>query len=161
MNQSNHAFAEKLGTVIGWFLVLCFVYAVFFNDKATTPKEKYPETHAEWYAYYEKLNAERAKPEAMKSQLTFGNAWTSERQHDMFLALRNIKLVNPTPHSYKDIEITCEGFAASGTKIDKNIRVQYVIVPANQTIDLGTVEMGFLHDQVKEVECKITNAKQA
>jgi len=57
----------------------------------------------------------------------------------------------------KDIELTCDLFSNSGTRIDSNKRVIYEIVPANKTKRARDFNMGFIHNQAASTDCRVTD----
>lgn len=59
--------------------------------------------------------------------------------------------------SVKDPEITCVGYAKSGTAIDQNVRTVYVNVPAHETTIVRGFNMGFINDQVSAADCAVTD----
>jgi len=64
---------------------------------------------------------------------------------------------NPTRHRFKDFEITCTHFAASGTVIDSNTNTTYQIVePESQKI-VDHVNIGLIPSQAQKSDCKITD----
>ena len=69
----------------------------------------------------------------------------------------NVRITNPTARAIKDVQITCDGYAESGTKIDHNVRTLYVQVPAKGKKSVEKFNMGFLNTQVKRVGCAIVN----
>jgi DNA-directed RNA polymerase subunit RPC12/RpoP len=62
---------------------------------------------------------------------------------------------NDGPTAVKDLQIKCEGFAASGTKIDTNKRPLYQLVEAGKTVKFSKLNMGFINQQVKSSSCGI------
>ncbi len=99
-------------------------------------------------------SAEKVKP------VTLGDGWGWTYSHDMFLKLTNVKITNNTNYDIKDPEIYCSAFGESGTFIDSNSRQQFKVIKAGETLDLGSVDMGFLRNQVQKVGCSIrTHAK--
>lgn len=69
----------------------------------------------------------------------------------------DFKLKNPTPYRFKDFEITCTNFGASGTELDSNKRVIYEIVEPKSTKSLRHVNMGFIHTQAASTSCELTD----
>lgn len=64
---------------------------------------------------------------------------------------------NGTDYSVKDLEITCQDFAKSGTKIDSNKRVIYDLVKAHSNKKFPNFSMGFIHSQTAKLSCSITD----
>lgn len=65
----------------------------------------------------------------------------------------NFRLNNDSDYSIKDIEIHCDHFAKSGTKIDSNSRTVYDIVKPKSTQSFEKFNMGFIHDQANTTSC--------
>jgi len=66
---------------------------------------------------------------------------------------------NKNSFAVKDIEITCEHAAASGTMIDSNTRVVYQQIPANASTRVRDFNMGFIAEQAERTACKVTSAE--
>jgi hypothetical protein len=66
-------------------------------------------------------------------------------------------ITNPTAFTVKDIEVTCEHYAASGTKIDSNQRTIYEVVPPKGKKHIRGFSMGFIHSQARSSSCRITD----
>jgi hypothetical protein len=75
---------------------------------------------------------------------------------DSIMMLKNIVIENKGARDVKDLTIECVGSAKSGTRIDKNVRVLYEIVPAGKSTRVKELNMGFLHSQVDRAGCVIT-----
>ncbi len=71
--------------------------------------------------------------------------------------IANFTVRNPTKYRIKDLEITCNHFAPSGTEIDKNVRTIYESVPPNGTRRFNKFNMGLILGQVKSSSCNITD----
>jgi hypothetical protein len=57
----------------------------------------------------------------------------------------------------KDVTITCEHYANSGTRIDSNTRTIYEIFPSETSTTIKDFNMGFINSQATETVCKIDN----
>lgn len=68
----------------------------------------------------------------------------------------NVWLKNEGDTAVKDIEIQCRGKAASGTVIDNNRRTLYQVLEPNHS-KWHEISMGFLHSQVSQLTCSITD----
>lgn len=75
--------------------------------------------------------------------------------------LADFTVSNPTAYPVKDIEITCNHTAKSGTKIDSNTRIIYDIVPANGKKTFKKFNMGWIHSQADSSSCRCTDLKIA
>lgn len=74
----------------------------------------------------------------------------------------NVMLVNATfenksNRAVKDIELTCEHYSNSGTKIDSNSRVIYEVVEPGKSKGVHDFNMGFIHSQAAKTSCSITD----
>jgi hypothetical protein len=102
---------------------------------------------------------EQAKPKPSKEevlrQVKLNFSWSTGGFDNVMLADFVIK--NPTPHRFKDIQITCMHYAPSGTLVDSNVRTIYVIVPPNGSKSISRFNMGLIHSQARSSSCSITN----
>ena len=73
----------------------------------------------------------------------------------------NGTITNAGPTNVKDVKIECEGYAASGTKIDTNKRTLYQAVEAGKTLKFKDFNMGFINSQVKKTSCSIVGFEPA
>ena len=64
-----------------------------------------------------------------------------------------IKNHNSSP--VKDIKVVCDGYAQSGTKIDKNKRTIYVKIPAKANYKVNNHNMGFISSDVSAIKCRV------
>ena len=69
----------------------------------------------------------------------------------------NFKIVNKSKYAIKDIQVLCEHYAKSGTKIDSNERTIYELLKANSTKNIKNFNMGFVHTQAVKTSCSITD----
>lgn len=69
----------------------------------------------------------------------------------------DVTFQNSGEKDVKDVELTCEHYSNSGTRIDSNRKTVYEIVPANKTKRVREFNMGFIHSQAAQTDCKITN----
>lgn len=74
----------------------------------------------------------------------------------------NVMMVNATFENkgtvdVKDLELTCEHYSNSGTKIDSNSRVIYEVVKAGKSKSIRNFNMGFIHSQAASTNCRITD----
>lgn len=66
-------------------------------------------------------------------------------------------ITNASPWRIKDLEVTCEHFGPSGTKIDSNVRTIYEIVEPKSTKHINEFNMGMIRSQVSSSSCAVTN----
>jgi hypothetical protein len=91
--------------------------------------------------------------DAVLSAVKLNYTWST----DEVIMTANFKIDNPTAHSFKDFEITCNHYAPSGTKIDSNVRTIYEVVPAHSKKSVRNFNMGFINSQAHQSACQITN----
>ena len=66
-------------------------------------------------------------------------------------------ITNPSPWRVKDLEVTCDHFGPSGTKIDSNVRTIYEVVEPRGTTRVNQFNMGFIRSQATRSSCMVTN----
>jgi hypothetical protein len=71
--------------------------------------------------------------------------------------LLDVTFLNRGSHPVKDIELKCEHFSNSGTRIDSNSRVIYEVVSPGKSKTVKDFNMGLINTQAASSECKITN----
>jgi tetrahydromethanopterin S-methyltransferase subunit B len=81
------------------------------------------------------------------------------RVADNFLDV-NLVIKNNLTTPVKDIKVRCDGFAKSGTRIDRNVRVIYDVISPGQTLTVNGFDMGFLKTQVEKLECYVEDFQQ-
>lgn len=69
----------------------------------------------------------------------------------------NFTIKNMSNSDIKDIEITCNHYSKSKTKIDSNTRTIYEIFKKNSTRTINDFDMGFIHSQANSSSCEITD----
>ena len=154
--------AEKLGTMVGYGAL---IGAVVFGFTACVKKEETQATvtPAAVSAPAVVVNAPKAAPvvEVPKvDPVELVDGWTWTNPSDILLQLQNVKIKNNTNQDIKDPEIYCYAKGESGTRIDSNSREQFKIIKAGETLNLGTVDMGFLRSQADRVGCTIRTHKK-
>lgn len=90
---------------------------------------------------------------ASKLELDF--SWRKEGFGSVMEA--DFKIINNSEEDIKDIEIQCNHYAKSGTKIDSNSRTIYEVIKANSKRSFKNFNMGFIHDQANSSSCHINN----
>jgi hypothetical protein len=144
--------AEKLGTMVGYGAL---IGAVVFGFTACSGKKEEAKATVTPAAV---VAPAVVTPKAEPVELVDG--WNWSNPSDLFLKLSSVKIKNNTNQDIKDPEISCSAFGESGTRIDSNRREQFKIIKAGETIDLGSVDMGFLRSQADKVGCTISNYKK-
>ncbi|WP_341743274.1 hypothetical protein [Azonexus hydrophilus] len=69
----------------------------------------------------------------------------------------SVTLINKGQRDVKDIELKCEHFSNSGTRIDSNKRIIYEIIPAGKSKTIKEFGMGFIHNQATKTGCHISD----
>lgn len=67
----------------------------------------------------------------------------------------DLTILNNSQSAIKDIEIQCDHYAKSGTKIDSNNREIYEVFAANSARSFANFNLGFIHEQVVSTSCYI------
>ena len=84
-------------------------------------------------------------------------AASPSRSQPTDIAEEAFTIKNDSDQDIKDIEIVCDDFAKSGTKIDDNKRTIYEIVKAHTTRKFPRFDMGFVHSQTASTSCRISD----
>jgi RNA polymerase subunit RPABC4/transcription elongation factor Spt4 len=98
-----------------------------------------------------------SSPKEKVLKLVFLENFTPKKSGFGNIMESDFKIVNKSQYSIKDIQITCEHYAKSGTKIDSNERIIYEIIKAGKTKNIKNFNMGFIHTQAAKTGCVITN----
>lgn len=69
----------------------------------------------------------------------------------------NFVVNNKGKRAVKDVKITCDLYAKSGTRIDKNTRTLYDVFKAGAKKTVRDVNMGFIHSQAQSARCKVVD----
>ncbi len=88
--------------------------------------------------------------------LTLTYTWSKEGFGNVMTG--NFTVNNKSVYAVKDIEVTCDHFAKSGTRIDRNVRTIYDVVKAKSKKTFSDFNMGFIHDQAATSSRTITDA---
>lgn len=95
------------------------------------------------------------KTTTVLSDIHIDFSWRTEGLGSIMTA--DFVIENRGPKTIKDLEITCDHIAESGTKIDSNTRTIYQVFPAGQKKQIKDFNMGIIHSQVKASKCRPTN----
>ena len=68
--------------------------------------------------------------------------------------IADFTITNNTKQPVKDIEIVCNGYSETKTKIDSNTRTVYKVINPGQTITINDFNMGFIQSAVQSERCK-------
>jgi len=134
--------APKKTSFLTWLVLILFIIGIFNIDTTTTGSSSAPKTAKE-------LARELVSIEKFNwSKEGFGNIMEA-----------SFKIKNDSKYTIKDIEIECDHYSKSGTKIDSNTRTIYDIVKPNSTRRFSKFNMGFIHSQVDTSRCGIIDFK--
>lgn len=99
------------------------------------------------------------KPEPTQKELAMKNTYIAKFSwhSDDVIMTADFTIQNNSDTDIKDIEITCEHHAHSGTLIDSNTRTIYEIVNAHSKRTFRNFNMGFIHSQAASSDCTIQN----
>lgn len=92
----------------------------------------------------------------IKGQVTF-DKWDWYTTASGSIMMLNATLANHSNQDIKDVEITCNNFSNSGTKIDSNTRTVYEIVKAGKSKRIHEFNMGFIHSQAAKTDCSVSD----
>jgi len=67
-------------------------------------------------------------------------------------------LVNRSKTTWKDVMVTCDGNAKSGTRIGNNTVIIFEMLNPGETKKVNDFNMGIIDPQVAEVDCRVMNA---
>jgi hypothetical protein len=76
-------------------------------------------------------------------------------QQNVFLAEFSIE--NRTPYAIKDISITCDQIAPTGTIIQSHAETIYDIINPTTRSTYSPIPFGTKHRQTQSLQCQITN----
>jgi len=100
----------------------------------------------------------QAQPKQVaKRGLSLDFQWQKSGFGSVLLADFTIK--NDSNYTVKDIEIRCDHYANSGTKIDSNTRVVYEIIEKHSTKKIKNINMGLIRSQITKSGCGIIDFK--
>lgn len=91
----------------------------------------------------------------VRSSLSLDFSWSKKGFDNIMAADFTIK--NMSVHDIKDVEITCNHYSNSKTKIDSNTRTIYDVFNKNSSKKINDFDMGFIHSQAKSTSCEITD----
>ena len=91
----------------------------------------------------------------IKPLLSLDFAWSKKGFDNIMSA--NFTIKNMSELDVKDIEITCNHYSKSKTKIDSNTRTIYEVFKKHSTRTISDFDMGFIHSQANSSSCEITD----
>ncbi len=92
---------------------------------------------------------------SIKDSLKLEYSWKKEGFGTVMEA--DLKIMNNSQSDVKDIEIQCDHYSKSETKIDSNNRTIYEIFKASSARSFPNYNMGFIHEQAVSSSCYIKN----
>ena len=123
--------------IIGALIVIPMI----FNKPSTTQRDA-------------KEDAKVAKQVAVyHTKLDF--TWSKGGFNNVMLA--DFKIKNDNEFPIKDVTITCNHAARSGTKLGSNTQTIYEVVKAKSTKRINNFNMGFIHSQTGGSRCEVTD----
>jgi hypothetical protein len=144
--------ANRPGAVPRWAKILGAIVVVVLIGKAVTGSPN-PDASQTSVASVESSPAPPVRTDPV-SQAKLKYTW-NKTADDLVMSI-DFTVRNPTDEAFKDFEITCVGYAPSGTEIDRNERTVYQTVRAHGSRTMTAFNMGFLHTQVSSESCSIT-----
>ena len=93
--------------------------------------------------------------ETALNEIALKYSWSKEGFGSIMEADLFIK--NNSDYDVKDIEVECNHYAKSGTKIDSNNRTIYEIIKSKSSKKYPNYNMGFIHEQAYTSTCFIKN----
>jgi hypothetical protein len=96
---------------------------------------------------------EKTPKEQVSENLKLDYRWT-KAGFDNIMELTG-SITNKSAFAIKDLKITCDHFANSGTKIDSNTRMLYEAIPAGKSFKFQNFNMGFIHSQAASSSCEV------
>ena len=134
----------KKTSLVTWLVLILFiVFIANYNNDSTSssnkPRTLTPKEQARKLVSIEKYNW---------STGGFGNILEAD-----------LTIKNDSKYTIKDIEITCNHYAKSGTKIDSNTRTIYDIVKSKSKKTFYKFNMGFIHSQAEKSGCVVSDFK--
>lgn len=97
-----------------------------------------------------------SRPDPQQSalaKLKLDFTWKLGGFDNVILATFTVK--NGNDFDVKDIQIRCEAFGKSGTKIDRNTRTIFDVVKAKKTKQLPEANLGLVNSQAHQLACEI------
>ena len=141
--------AGGIGSVIKWtIMIVVGVPLAITAYTCTKVSTEVAERHA----------AENEWKQAALANMKLEFRWGTEA--DILMKLSG-KVHNGNTFPIKDIEITCQHSAPSGTKIDSNKRTIYERIDAGASLPIKNFDMGFIHTQATSTSCSITDLAKA
>lgn len=138
--------ASKLGWIgiaIVSLIIVSALSSIFSgqSDRGTGIDQKYGNT------------ASQTPTEKAKSDVKLEYHWAKTGFGSVMEA--DFRIVNDSSIGIRDIEIQCDHYANSGTKVDSNNRTIYEIVGAKTSRTFKKFSMGFIHEQAATTNCFI------
>lgn len=138
---------QKKLTILKWFGIVFFFFIIVSvfnkpNNSNTTTS-----------SLENQKNFEDSLKDGVKKSLILDYTWHKEGFSNIMSA--DFTISNNSEYKIKDIEINCNHYGESGTRIDSNERKIYEIIDAKAKKSYFNFNMGFIHDQVSTTNCSI------
>lgn len=143
----------RLGLVLVGVLVLSVYSAFSMKRLPESTGRSAPEVVAPPVASREERTDSRRNQALSQIKLDF--TWRKGGFETAMIA--NFVITNPSPWRVKDLEVTCDHYGPSGTKIDSNVRTIYEIVESKSTKRVNQFNMGIIRSQATQSSCTVTN----
>jgi zinc-ribbon domain len=146
------------GAWIAWTMVGCFALIILGAVMGSVVRSGSAQGtgSASASADAESVAIANADPKAiLLRDVELKYSWSKEGFGNVMIASFTLK--NPTYYRFKDFEITCTHYAASGTHIDSNTRTVYEIVEPHSTKQIKGMNMGFIHSQAATSSCQVSD----
>jgi hypothetical protein len=141
---------KKQGSSTGCLSIVIVVFILLAIGRLATVK---PGPHGD--SGGETVSAPVDPKEVALSQVKLTFTWSKDEDIDVMYA--TFVVTNDSNYDVKDLEITCQHFAPSGTNIDSNTRTIYEIVTSHSTRKFPHFDMGFIHSQAVRSSCKVAD----
>lgn len=122
------------------------------------------------FCVYSKPNVNNQKPATTKQAeitysppdpryLTYLGSFEWKKGGFDNVALIDFKITNNNPVTVKDIEVECDFYAKSGTKLDTNSSTIYDIIEPGKTKLFTDFNIGLINRQANGMDCRIKGVK--
>ncbi len=68
--------------------------------------------------------------------------------------IANFAIENKTQSTIKDIEIVCDSYSETNTRIDSNRRTIYKLLAPGKSLEINEFNMGFISPNVSSTSCR-------
>jgi len=133
------------------------LFALGWATRSNEPKSSYAgaSQSISSNSYQTNSNTTESPKQDLLRKVTIDFKWTKGGFGSIMIA--DFTITNLSDYPVKDLDVTCNHFANSGTKIDSNSRTIYETVPAKGKKVVKDFNMGFIHSQAARSSCEITD----